>query len=216
MNNTLEKVITNKISPLLANSKNEHIDISKLYENITSHIKRGSIFDIEIDLCLNFKNAKKEFKKCFLTNMIKKNYGNISEVARITDINRRSIHRIIDDKEIRQIRSNLPKRDTIIYNELCHAIDTILLTNDHRFINKDKLKNIYDSLSRLPDETLNNFDELTFKEAEIEFEKKYIKEALLKYNHDICITANQIGIRSETLYRKIKNLELASLKSVTI
>jgi len=48
--------------------------------------------------------------------------------------------------------------------------------------------------------------ELSWKEAEKEFEKQFLKHALEDNDSDVTKTAKKIEIRTETLYRKIKKL----------
>ena len=47
---------------------------------------------------------------------------------------------------------------------------------------------------------------MTFKQAEQEFEKSYINKALEENNSNISQTARKIGLRFETLHRKIRKL----------
>ena len=46
------------------------------------------------------------------------------------------------------------------------------------------------------------------KDAEREFEKKYLKAALQENDNNISKTARKIGLRFETLHRKLKSLGL--------
>jgi len=63
------------------------------------------------------------------------------------------------------------------------------------------------SLSRNIAKFLPHHD-LTWKEAEREFEKQFLLHALEDNNWKIAQTADKIGIRAETLHRKIKKLGL--------
>jgi len=47
---------------------------------------------------------------------------------------------------------------------------------------------------------------LTLKEAEEEFEKKFILAALKQHQFNITKSAKNMGLRFETLHRKIKSL----------
>ena len=44
---------------------------------------------------------------------------------------------------------------------------------------------------------------LSLKDAEKEFEERYFKQALLDHNNNISLTARNIGLRFETLHRKL-------------
>ena len=93
----LELVLHQKVKPIVDEATLKHLGVSidKLTDDITSKLSRTTLVDIEADTSLPYKEAKKKFKKAFLTKLLLLNLGNISEVARITGQNRRSIHRLI-------------------------------------------------------------------------------------------------------------------------
>lgn len=103
---------------------NESYSIDSLAQDVSESISRAYLNDINIDISFNFREAKKRFKRDFLTGLIKKNYGNVSLAAKIANIDRRSIHRIIDENTIKGIRKNMPKVeeiDVITKNKLIEA-----------------------------------------------------------------------------------------------
>ena len=48
--------------------------------------------------------------------------------------------------------------------------------------------------------------EMSWDDAEVEFEKKYLEKALAENKGNISKTAKAIGLRYETLHRKLKKL----------
>ena len=50
--------------------------------------------------------------------------------------------------------------------------------------------------------------EMTWKEAEREFERQFLGLSLQEHEHNVPLTSKKLKIRVETLYRKIKRLRL--------
>jgi DNA-binding NtrC family response regulator len=209
MNTNLEKVINDKIIPIINSSTTKALGkpIIQFNEDITTKLKKAGNYSIDINK--KFKDAKRQFKIEFLTNMIKKNCGNISEVARIVEVDRRSIHRIIDDSVVKEIREKLPKIYDLRYNEINSIIEKSFLEYKNQ-LSDQKVTKMYEEIPKLVDEIIKEIpiEKVTLKEAEIEFEKEYLLRALTKFNFDINKTAQAIGLRYETLFRKIKILGL--------
>jgi DNA-binding NtrC family response regulator len=205
----LEKVIDDKIKPVIEISTSKAIGkpLNKLNEDITSRLKSNLFFDIDFEK--PFKEAKREFKQKFLKSMIMKNCGNVSEVARIVELDRRSIHRLVDDEEIKEIREKMPKMYDVKFSEISHMLDVIIDTYRSE-INSDKIKSVYAQVPKMADFILKEIPDetLTLKEAEEEFEKEYLKKAIERFKGDFLMLSKEIGIRHETLSRKIRNLGL--------
>jgi len=211
MKKDLEKVLNEKIKPIIALSTSKHIggEISRLNEDITEKVRKLGV-NLHIDLNVPFKEAKRDFKKEFLTSMIRKNCGNISEVARIVDIDRRSIHRLVNEHAIKAIREERPKMYDLKYTEVYGLIDEAISDYKDR-ISIKKLQNLYDDLPHLTDDIISCLpgEGISLKEAEREFEKEYIEKALDFCGRDLNKTANFMDIAHETLHRKIKVFGIA-------
>lgn len=212
---TLEKVMKEKINPLIEQSLHKFlgITISELNKDLSDKIEANPILSFDINTALSFKIAKKLFKKQFLSNLIRNHYGNISEVARIAKINRRSVHRAILELKIdvAKVRKELLKPD--YYKK--EAIDGIFRkTLDHYkgVIHPEKLQKVYKQVPSLTKDIVKELPsmKLSLKEAEKEFERQYLKKVLEENDWNISKTARKIGLRFETLHRKIKSLGIRS------
>jgi len=183
------------------------ITIEELSRDISEKLIRSPIIDFDIDIKMSFKEAKKQFVKRYLKKLLEINYGNVSEVAKITDLDRRSIHRIVKESEINvdNIRKKMAKAYEIKQSAV-NAIVEDVLDNYKAVIHPVKLDEMYKNVSEFSKDIIESLPEkqATLKEAEDEFEKEFIKKALRHNQRNITKTAKEIGIRYETLHRKIK------------
>ena len=207
----LEKVIKEKVEPLVEGLTQKYlgVTISELNKDITDKIEKNPLLSYDINTVLPFKTAKKLFKKEFFTKLIKTHYGNVSAIAKILGIDRRSIHRTIKELNIniKQARQEMLRPD--YYTK--EAVDSILrkvLDNYKEIIHPEKFERIYKSVPALTKEIVQEMPEanLTLKEAEEEFEKVYLAKALQEHDNALAETAKAIKLRYETLLRKLKKL----------
>ncbi|MCX8147359.1 MAG: hypothetical protein N3D84_02740, partial [Candidatus Woesearchaeota archaeon] len=101
----LKKIIDKSMHKILG------VTIDELSTDITEKIRKSPLIDFHIDIKLGFKKAKKQFIKRYLEKLLLINYGNISEVAKIAGIDRRSIHRMVKESKINveKIRKEMAK-----------------------------------------------------------------------------------------------------------
>ncbi len=209
----LEIVLREKVKPLVdkATEENLGVSIDRLSEDITSKLTAPTLIELEVDTALPYKQAKRKFKKAFLTKLLLLNLGNISEVARITGSNRRSIHRLI---KLLGINIKKIKRELIRpYDMQLSAINIIIgnVLDDYRTIlHPDKLRAMYGKVSGISEDILRELPSprMTFSEAQVEFEKRYFSRVLKENSHNIMKTAKKIGLRHETLQRKLRALKM--------
>ncbi|MBW2981326.1 hypothetical protein KY343_00470 [Candidatus Woesearchaeota archaeon] len=208
---TLERALKDRIEPMLDESMHDMlgVTISEFGRDISDKIEKSPLIAYDIDTSLSFKAAKKLFKKQFLTRMLQNNYGNVSFVARITGLNRRSIHRAIKTLgiNIKRTRKEMVKAD--YYRK--EAVDGILketLDNYREVIRPSRLEKMYRNVDKISGEIVKELPtiEMTWDEAEKEFERVFIKKALDENKGNVSKTARKIGLRYETLHRKIKKL----------
>lgn len=208
---TLEKVLKEKIEPLIDEAMHRYlgITISEVSEEISDKIGKNPLLSYEITTTLSFKAAKKLFKKEFITRMLHAHYGNVAEVARITGLDRRSIHRAITEFRInvRRIRKIMER---VSYTRR-GAIDLILkktLEQYRKIIRPSKLENMYRNVEKLSENIIKELPsvDMTWKQAEKEFEKAYIQKALEESKWNLARTAKKIKLRYETLHRKTRKL----------
>ncbi len=208
---TLEKVIKKKVKPIIDQAMHKFlgIKIDELSEDISDRIESKPLLSYDINTEISFKTAKKVFKKQFLKKMIQMHYGNISDVARVTGLNRRSIHRAVLELgiDVDIVRREL-LRPSYYQRE---AVDSILrktFDSYRQVLHPDKLKEIYNHMPELTDNIVKELParQMTWKEAESEFEKQFIAKILEQYSGNITRSAKKMKLRYETLIRKIKKL----------
>lgn len=207
---TLEKAIKDKLKPLLEDATKESLgfSIDELNKDIIDKLEKP-VLRFKIDTSIPFKVAKKSFKKQFFENLLRAHLGNISEVARISGIDRRSVHRAIKDLgiDIDKYREEMIHPDQYRVEVVDEAVKDSL-DDFKEVIQPEKLKNVYNTIMS-KDEIKNiPLREPRFEDAEKEFERQYIEYSLRENNHSITKTAEKIGLRYETLIRKIKALGL--------
>ena len=208
----LEETIKEKINPLLEKTMEKHwgITIPKLEDDLTTKLKNPSL-NIYVPSNLTFSSAKKVFKTEFMKRELRLHQGNISHLAKQLGIDRRSIHRTIkelriDVEEIREDMESSEEHQTEFVDQALRAT----LDQYKDIIQPQKMEKMYEevsSLSRNIAKILPHKD-LSWKEAEKEFEKQFLEQGLKKNNGNVMKTAQKIQIRAETLHRKIKKLGL--------
>lgn len=210
---SLEKVMKEKINPMIESSLHKFlgVTINELNEDISDSIESNPLISFNINTSLSFKTAKKLFKKQYLQALIRNHYGNISDVAKIAKIDRRSVHRAIIELKIdvAKVRKELLRPD-YYKKEAIGGIFKTTLDHYRGVIHPDKLKKMYKEVPTITKDIVKELptEELSFKEAEKEFERQYLQKALKQNDWNISKTAKKIKLRFETLHRKIKKLGL--------
>lgn len=207
---TLEKVLKKKIEPIVEEAMQKFlgVTINEMTGEITDRLD-APLWTFKIDTSIKFKIAKKLFKKDFITRLLKTHYGNVTDVAKILGLNRRSIHRQIKDLgvDIDACRKNLMSSNYFRKE----VVDKMLRdTLDHykSVIQPSALGKMYEGVGELSSDIVKELptNEMTMKEAEHEFERRYLQVALEENNGNMTHTAKKIGLRYETLLRKLKDL----------
>ena len=189
------------------------VKIDKINEDISDKIGNSPLINFSINTSLPFKQAKKLFKREFISKVIQTHYCNISKVADILDVNRRSIHRLIKDLDIdvANLRSSM-LTPTYYKQEMVDNVLRNVLDSYKSILHPKKLQNVYNNVERISEniakELVNN--EITLSLAEELFEKEYFKKALNENKFNISKTSKAIKLRYETLLRKIKKLGITT------
>ena len=208
----LETALKEKVEPLLEETMERHLGISipRIEADITDKLRQPGL-NIYIPLHTEFTKAKKLFKKEFFKKEIQANQGNVSQLAKVLNIDRRSIHRTIKDLgiKIKELRTKpaTPKKQQEDF--IGQQIKTAL-GHYEEIIQPQKMEQIYGQVKKLS-KNIAKFipkEEFTWKEAEKEFEKQFLYNALEESSWNISETAKKIKLRAETLHRKIKKLGL--------
>ncbi|MBW2995992.1 hypothetical protein KY332_01695 [Candidatus Woesearchaeota archaeon] len=209
----LEEVLKKKVEPLLEESMHKilGVTISEFGKDISDKIERNPLIAYDIDTALDFKAAKKLFKKQFLTRMLQTHFGNISAVAHITGLDRRSVHRAVKELGIgiKGIRRDMLKAD-YYRKEAVGGILKNTLESYKAVIRPGKLEDMYKNVDQISSDIVKELPtiEMSWDSAERMFEKQYFEKALKENKGNVSKTARKIGLRYETLHRKLKKLGL--------
>lgn len=209
----IDQLLDEKLKPIVseATTKALGITVHELTEDITAKLVKTPFIDFQINTTIKYKQAKKLFKKAYLQKMLELNLGNISEVAEIAGAERRSIHRLISQLHINvhKIKEELIRPYDLKISAVSHAIEDVL-AKYRPVIHPKKLEEMYKNVSQLSENLAKELPEkkITLKEAEEEFERKYLQKALEENQRNITRTAKKIGLRYETLQRKMKALQI--------
>ncbi|HLC33346.1 MAG TPA: helix-turn-helix domain-containing protein [Candidatus Nanoarchaeia archaeon] len=208
----LEYLVETKVKPLLKEAMNKSlgITIQELQADISDRLK-NTIFNFQIDTRMKFKEAKRRFKQSYISGLLKQNLGNIETVAKIAAVDRRSIHRIVAQMrlDVEQLREQLDRKE---YFKQAAVQDIIQGSLEHykNALHPKRYDAFYKEAPKLSKDILKELPEIpeALKVVEKEFEKKFISQALAENNNNISKTARKIGLRFETLHRKMKKLGL--------
>ncbi len=177
---------------------------SEVKKNISSNLEFRLLFTV--DLSKPFKQARKDFLKNYLNDILTLSLGNISLAAKRAQLHRRHLHRIINDL---QINPNIHKKELVKPQEyLRENVHTIIEETLANF-DDDKVREIYTNLDDISVVISKNIGPVSYDEALELFEKEYIEKALRENSYNISETADAIDMSERTLYRKISRLNIA-------
>jgi len=209
----LEKMIDAKIKPLLEGAMQKHlgITVNEIEHDISDKLKKSPLLEFDINTSVPFKAAKKQFKRDYINRLLQLNLGNVAEVARVSGIDRRSVHRLITELGIDpdKFREVLLRSAYVKQAEVKNIIESSL-ENYKGVLNPEKYQTFYEHAPDLSKDIIRELPEspLPMKDAEKEWEKKFLQKALSENDNNISKTAKKIGLRFETLHRKLKSLGL--------
>ena len=205
----LEQALEARIKPVLESAMHKYlgVTVAEIEGDISDKLKRP-LLDFVIDTKIPFKKAKLFFRKAYFTRLLQMFLGNISEVARVSGLDRRSVHRLITRMKISVTKFREARMPEYVRERAVKVIIEGVLDHYKTSFNPEKLEDMYEHIGEVSKDVVKEMPEktLTFKEAEDEFERQYIKKALEENNNNISATAKKIGLRFETLHRKMKQL----------
>ncbi len=210
----LELVIDKKVKPLIDRAMKDFlgITVNEIEADISDKLVKSPLLDVEIDTRIPFKEAKERFKQAYLLKLLKHKYGNVSLVAEIANVDRRSVHRLVKKFgiDVHHMREEMTK---VSYLKELRVTDIIEKTLDtyKRVINPERLETFYKNVPELSKHIIHELPDQypSLKEAEQVFEKEYLKKALEENGRNISKTARAIKLRFETLHRKMKQLGIS-------
>ena len=206
----LEETVKEKVSPLLKETMKKHwgITIPQFNEEFTDRLINPQL-NIYVPSNLSFSAAKKVFKAEFLKRELRLQKGNISQLAKVLGIDRRSVHRVIKRLgiNIESVRDKVKSEEDYQQDFVDQALRSTL-DQYKEVIQPQKMEKMYqevETLSRNIAKVVPHQD-ITWKEAEREFEKQFLGHSLKENKGEIKKAAEKLKIRVETLHRKIKKL----------
>ncbi|MFQ5620860.1 MAG: helix-turn-helix domain-containing protein [Candidatus Nanoarchaeia archaeon] len=211
----LENVISKKVKPMLDKAMKEYlgITVNEIEADISDKLLKSPLLDVEINTSIPFKKAKEKFKQTYLLKLLKHKYGNVSMVADIADVDRRSVHRLVKKFgiDVHAMRKEMTKST---YLKEVRVTDVIENTLDSykQVINPTRMESFYKNVPELSKNITKALPDnyLTLKEAEEEFEKQYVLRALEESGGNISKAARAVGLRYETMHRKMKQLGIST------
>ncbi|MBT7903693.1 hypothetical protein HN587_07555 [Candidatus Woesearchaeota archaeon] len=209
----LETVLSKKIKPAVEITMQRFLGVSieELNQDISEKLFRNPLVEFDIDTSKKFKQAKKDFKNQFLRRMLRVSYGNVSEVAKKIGVDRRSIHRLVKDAgiDVSKIREDMIKPYEIKQKAVSNVIEDVL-DNYKSVLHPIKLKEVYQNVDELSKDILDDIPIRNFslKDAEKEFEIQFFQKVLKESEGNLTLIAKKVGLRYETLLRKLKTLGL--------
>ena len=213
MKKGLEKVVKEKLKPIIDTATMKYLGITspEINVDISDQLLKNPLIDMPMDTTMSFKKAKKAFKEFYIQKLLHMQFGNVSMVAKIADIDRRSIHRLITKFriDVPKLRKDMMKAEYVKETRVTHLMEDTLSSYKETF-HPEKIKELYAYLPKLSKDIVKELPDepMTLKEAEVEFEKRYLQQVLLQNKGNIAKTARQIKIRYETLHRKLKSLSI--------
>jgi DNA-binding NtrC family response regulator len=200
----LDSEVYRRVQPLVEQSLNQIIGVGipKLSTDITDRLVSTKF---TIDTSMQFKDAKRQFKREFLQRLLGM-FGNVTEVSKIAGIKRESLHRLIKQLEIEPESDLRPYRKIeVVKSVLQDVMDSYRDT-----LHPSKIEAVNQYLPHLSHDLVDHLpDDLpSMKDAEVDFEREFLSKALAQHRNNISSTARSIGLRFETLHRKLKKIGL--------
>ncbi len=214
MHPDLENVLEESVKPIIERTIQKFIGVTvkELNKDITDKLKRNPLIEFDIDTKYPLRKARLMFRKRYMERLLKTNFGDVTAVARICDVDRKTIHRMIHELKINieECRRALLKAEYVKKEALSLAIEETLKHYEN-ILHPDKLSKMYKNVNELSENIFRefSFNWPTLKDAEDEFERDFIRRALEENGGNISATSRKLKIRFETLHRKIKELKIS-------
>ncbi len=207
MDKSLEAITQKKeqIKPVVEEILSEGlgVTIKEVVDDISGILAEGDLA-IDVDLNKPLKGAKKDFKLSYSRKLLGQTAGNISEASRQAKIDRRTLHRYVEDQSslLESIRGKelefaFDRKQKQILDIVGRTLDKYELVGFQDKIHEDTVKSLAHCLpAYLP----------PLDVAVRLFEKRYIETAFSQWGPRIKDVAQKIGLRPETLGQKCKEL----------
>ncbi|MFH1638536.1 MAG: helix-turn-helix domain-containing protein [Candidatus Woesearchaeota archaeon] len=207
----LEEALEKHVKPIIEETIRKYIGVSikELNKDITDKLRKNPLLEFEADTSDPLKKARLTFRKFYLERLLKINFGDVTAVARICQVDRKTVHRMIRELRIniRKCRQAMLNPQYVKQEALSTAIEETL-KNYEGILHPQKLSKMYKGVGELSSNIMKqlSLEFLPMKEAEHDFERRYIQKALRESGGNITNAARKMKVRFETLHRKIKDL----------
>ncbi len=209
----IDDALESKIKPMLDSAMRQYLGVTvdEIRSDITDKLKTAPFFEFNLHTDKGYKRAKEMFRGEFLSRLLRRHLGNVSIAAKIAGLDRRSMHRLVERHriDVTRFREEMTKRSYLKETAVTHLLEKTIEVYKP-VLNKERVENLYGNLPDLSKSIAEAMPdrEMTLDEAEREWEKRYLDHQLQRHNWNVSATAREIGLRYETLHRKIKELEI--------
>ncbi len=206
----LEATIKEKVAPLLEETleKSFGVVIPQMEQDITDRLSQP-VMNIYVPLVASYKEAKKRFRQEFLRRELLLKRGNVSHLAKMLGVDRRSVHRAIKELKIDVEGLRDEGEGEMKYKE--QVVDQTIrgaLEQYKSIFHPARMEDLYKDVPLLSKHIAQvlPLEQLSLKEAEREFERQFFLHHVEAEKGNLKVAAKELGLRVETLQRKMKKL----------
>ncbi len=210
-------VLEEKIRPFVEEALHKFLGVrvTELESELSDKIKRTSLWEWLVDTSLPYREAKRNFRRGYVSWLLQTRFGNIAAVSRLLGVNRRTGHRLV-----RSLRIPIAGFREVLHGEQYVRTEAVkdaiqgVLDQYKNVLHPEKIKALYEHVPLMSKSLARELPEqpISLKDAEFEFERKYFVAVVSGCKGNLSLAALRARIRYETLHRKLKKLGLNSLK----
>ncbi|MFP4656008.1 MAG: helix-turn-helix domain-containing protein [Candidatus Woesearchaeota archaeon] len=184
------------------------VTIKELSQDITKKIDEPLIESI-VKEERDMKKAKEIFLHHYIIRHLESHHGNVKSASKEAGVNRRTLHRMISRFNIETSFMRGRRKETAYETQIHDAIERSL-NKYEEIIHPNKFDAIYNRITDITKDIANNTDSssrMSLKDAEDTFLADFISKAIERNHGNLSRAARELGIRYETLHRKMKILK---------
>ncbi|MFP4118074.1 MAG: helix-turn-helix domain-containing protein [Candidatus Woesearchaeota archaeon] len=184
------------------------VTIKELSQDITKKIDEPLIESI-VKEERDMKKAKEIFLHHYIIRLLESHHGNVKSASKEAGVNRRTLHRMISRFNIETSFMRGRRKETAYETQIHDAIERSL-NKYEEIIHPNKFDAIYNRITDITKDIANNTDSssrMSLKDAEDTFLADFISKAIERNHGNLSRAARELGIRYETLHRKMKILK---------
>ncbi len=183
------------------------VTIRELNQDITRNID-SPLLDFISEEEKNLKTARRTFLRHYVIRLLERHSGNVKAASDEAEVTRRTMHRLISDLhiDVSVMRKRRPSRN---YETKVHNAIEKTLQGYEKILHPEKLDAVYEKIDDIAKDIADGTEEpkmLSLKEAEDAFLSVFIRKSIARNAGNISKAAREMGIRYETLNRKMNSL----------